>query len=531
MELSDRGSFFSRKSYVPIPLPRFDETRGSLPAPIFDEQPFWIEVYEKAWEIAFRNIHEPGPGSSLVSQFIDAAFNENIFLWDSCFMTMFCDVAHPLVPGISTLDNFYANQHPTGEISREINRETGIDFGPWRNVEDRPLFSRWGFNRPKAKGPFPVDYGGRDPPPPNPRVTLDGLNHPLLAWSELEHYRWTGDRDRLALVWPALLAYYRALQNYLRRSNGLFMTDWASMDNSPRNRFLEGGGCGVDISSEMVLFGRQLARIAAILGNVGDPASFECEASRLSALINEKMWDPDAGFYFDLTRDDELIRIKTVAAYWTLLAGIASEEQAEALVQELHNPRTFGRRNPIPTCAADVRGYRSYGGYWRGAVWAPTNTMVIRGLERTGRGDLAREIALRHIALVADVYRTTGTLWENYAPDAPKPGRILPAVPVRRDFIGWTGIGPILFVLEHAIGLRPDAPANRLEWSLSSEARCGCRLFRFNGHVASLVADPAGADGTRRIEVSSDGAFTLAVRWKDRSRDIPIGKGSVAVTM
>lgn len=115
-------------------IPRFPETREQLPAPIFDERPQWIDLYWKAWELAFRNFHDPAPGSALVSPFIDAAFNENIFQWDTCFMTMFCDAAFPLVPGISSLDNFYARQHEDGEICREIRRDTGIDFVDRKSV-------------------------------------------------------------------------------------------------------------------------------------------------------------------------------------------------------------------------------------------------------------------------------------------------------------------------------------------------------------------------------------------------------------
>ena len=32
------------------------------------------------------------------------------------------------------------------------------------------------------------------------------------------------------------------------------MTDWASMDNSPRNPHLARGGCAVDTSSQMAMF-------------------------------------------------------------------------------------------------------------------------------------------------------------------------------------------------------------------------------------------------------------------------------------
>ena len=86
---TDRGLYFPKKSYAPAPLPRFDALKSRLPAPIIDDHPLWVETYWQAWEIAFRNFHEPAPGSGFVSQFIDAAFNNNIFLWDSAFMTLF----------------------------------------------------------------------------------------------------------------------------------------------------------------------------------------------------------------------------------------------------------------------------------------------------------------------------------------------------------------------------------------------------------------------------------------------------------
>ena len=45
---------------------------------------------------------------------------------------------------------------------------------------------------------------------------------------------------------------------------------WASMDNSPRNTFLKGGGSAIDTSSQMVLFGRNLATIAEALGKASE---------------------------------------------------------------------------------------------------------------------------------------------------------------------------------------------------------------------------------------------------------------------
>jgi len=60
-------------------------------------------------ELAFENLREPASGSGLVSQFVDAASNQNIFLWDKCFMTTFCDHAHPYVPRICSLKHRSVN--------------------------------------------------------------------------------------------------------------------------------------------------------------------------------------------------------------------------------------------------------------------------------------------------------------------------------------------------------------------------------------------------------------------------------------
>jgi hypothetical protein len=520
-----QGVYFSKKAYTPAPLPVFAEARLKLPAPIVDDEPRLVEMYWKAWELAFRNFHQPKPGSGYVSNFIDAAFNQNIFLWDTCFMTMFCNYGHPLVPGIASLDNFYTRQHASGEICREIDRATGVDYREWRNLERAPLFSRWGFGFPVASLTTPVTYKGRRPPEPNPMVTLDALNHPILAWAEVESYRVTGDRARLNLVWEPLVRYYEALQKYLRQGNGLYMTDWASMDNSTRNAYLAGGGTAIDTSAEMVLFARNLAEIARITGRTGDEKRFSAEARELSAIINRLMWDPARRFYFDLTLAGERCPVKTIAGFWTLVAGVASRAQVEALAGELANPKTFGRFHRVPTLAADEKGYRADGGYWCGAVWDPTTTMVIRGLEANHLMTLARAIALENLDRVFEVYKKTGTVWENYAPDSAAPGK-----PAKPDFVGWSGITPILMLLEYKIGLKPDAATNALAWRIDANKRIGCERFRFNGHTATLKAAPA-ADGRWKISVESDGEFTLRAERSGRARKFRVKRGAQNFTL
>ena len=113
-----QGAYFARKAYQAAPLPDFARTRDLLPSPIFAERPEWVAMYWKAWELAFKNFHEPAPGSGYVSQFIDAAFNQNIFQWDTCFMALFGMYAPGLFPAMESLDNFYNKQRSNGFISR-----------------------------------------------------------------------------------------------------------------------------------------------------------------------------------------------------------------------------------------------------------------------------------------------------------------------------------------------------------------------------------------------------------------------------
>jgi hypothetical protein len=485
---------FLRMEPEDAPLPAFESSRGLLPVPFWDGHASTIECYWRAWQLAFSHLMRPEPASGFVANFIDTAFDDCLFLWDSCFILMFGRYGGRAFPFIRTLDNLYAKQHPDGFICRQIGRSEG---------EDR--FFRY------------------DPDSTGPNV---------LAWAEWEHYRNFGDRERLARVFPVLRAYHQWLRAFRTWPDGsYFSSGWGcGMDNQPRldrelpyynHAHSHGWMSWVDSTLQQVLSARLVVRMARELGVPEDAVDMREEDERLSRFVNAQLWDDAAAFYFDRWRDGRLNGVKTIGAYWALIAGVVPGERLDRFVAHLEDPRTFNRSHRVPSLAADTPGYQAKGDYWRGGVWASTNYMVLRGLTEVGRDALAHEIARNHVSNVVSVFEQTGTLWENYAPESASPGD-----PARRDFVGWGGLPPIGVFLEYVLGLRPDAPARRLVWDVRLTERHGVRRYPFGADVwlDLSCAQRRSPDERPRIEAKATAPIDVEVRWGGRSEVVRVGR-------
>jgi glycogen debranching enzyme len=174
----------------------------------------------------------------------------------------------------------------------------------------------------------------------------------------------------------------------------------------------------------------------------------------LTVAVNERPWNEESAFYHDELVDGTLSEVRTIGAYWALLAGAVPRERVAPFVGHLEDPAGFGRPHRVPSLSADHPEYDPGGGYWLGGVWPPTNYMVLRGLDRAGYHDLAHGISREDLDRVVRVFGDTGTLWENYAPERAAPGNR-----AKGDFVGWSGLAPIAGLLEYVMGLRADAPS------------------------------------------------------------------------
>lgn len=77
-----------------------------IPRPICDEHPDYAELYKKAWELA--RAHVKKINGMPQSPYMDEALcDTQIWIWDTCFMALFCKYAAEVFPGVESFNNFY----------------------------------------------------------------------------------------------------------------------------------------------------------------------------------------------------------------------------------------------------------------------------------------------------------------------------------------------------------------------------------------------------------------------------------------
>jgi glycogen debranching enzyme len=478
-----RGIYFSKNIYVDKPTPTFEANKDNLPSPILEDKPEWIKLYWKAWELAFEHFKQPPMGSPFVSNYLDEAFAPQIFQWDTFFMIMFARYANHIFPAIESLDNFYCRQYENGYICREIVEATGEDFV----------------------------FEGRE----------HTVNPPLFSWAEIENFKITGDKSRFEAVLPVLEKYAEWLEKHRKKENTTHDLYWqtglgSGMDNTPRS-----GSGWVDMSAQMVMMYNDMAKMCNELGLKEKENLFCTKAKEISEHINKFMWNEGDGLYYDVDDEGNQIKWKTAACFWPMLAGIADLHQAVKLLANLKDPNSFWRKIPFPSLAADQKNYAPDGKYWLGSVWAPTNVMILKGLDKYSFGNdnafnfnefssLATEEYLNGIN---EVYKRTGTIWENYSPDSYSRG-----VWSRPDFVGWSGCGPIQLLIENIIGLRPNSIDNSLTWYLTRIDKHGIANLRFGDVTISIVSERRESIYSPvSITTTTDKPFSLIIRnsWGD----------------
>ncbi|MBQ2704935.1 MAG: glycoside hydrolase [Clostridia bacterium] len=466
-------------------LPTFTEAKDKLPQPVWQGHDDYIDCYFKAWQLAFGNLRKSNADTGFVSDYIDTAFNGCLFMWDSSFILMFGKYADRIFKFQSTLDNFYSHQHNDGFICREIHEETGKD-----------RYARH-------------DYSSTGPE--------------LMPWCEWEYYLNFGDKERLDKVFPPLMAYHRWMAEHRTWQDGsYFSSGWGcGMDNIPRLQdkyspvFSHGHMVWVDTCMQELFVCNILMDMASELGKPEYIDELKTERDNLEGIINQKLWDEKSGFYYDLWKNGQLNMVRHIGAYWALISQCASVDRAQRMIAYLTDENEFATPHPIPALSKSDPHFEETGRYWCGGVWAPTNYMVLKGLDKYGKYTLAHQIAKKHLDNVVEVFKKEGTLFENYAPKGNEKGN-----PAKPDFVGWTGLVPISVLFEYVFGIKPDAKNNRIVWNIELTEKHGVEQYPFGteGELTLMCEARQNADEKPQITFKSNIPLELEVRWgKDQT--------------
>ncbi|MFC1498432.1 trehalase family glycosidase [Verrucomicrobiota bacterium] len=484
-----------------------DETwKKQVPEPVFEDNAGYIELYWKAWELAHDHImvKEGLPQSP----YMDEAFSKGEdWIWDTCFMVQFCKYSPEVFPGIQTLNNFYAPLHDGVASSGKI------------SIPDNP---------------------------------------PLFAWTELEYYKLTGDKEHLeklihekqylqkhfawfdtvqpGYVIPPPNKPSRAKTCVKRVPLGYHWEGGRSgMDNTPRGRRGEKATRSrpnnpkmlwIDAIAQQGLSALSIARLAEELGDKALQRKYMAEYEKLKKLVNDHYWDKKDGIYYDIHVDTKKhMKVMTPASFWPMLAEMCSKEQAAQMVKLVKNPEVFGGDIPWVTLARNDPDFvEDYGEYWRGSVWLPTAYMSVKAIQKYGYYELAAENAENIVKHMLKTYKEyePHTIWECYSPSRAEPAKHGKRR-VRANFCGWSALGPISLFIENVLGFHViDASKRRIEWFLHQQGKHGLKNLRFGDILTSIVYEGKG-----KVAVKSNGAYTLVINGS--SYDIKKGQKSLTI--
>ncbi len=488
--------------------------RAYLPRPVDSAHPEYIELYNKAWELAAAHIkHIEGMPQD---PYMDEAFcDTHIWIWDTCFMSLFCKYAREAFPGAESLKNFYEVLYGEKRLPKVIPTDREPDF-----------------TGAVAGVPYEIAIHIAD-------------NPPLFAWVEYENARMRGDASEIrTLLYKKqyLQKHYEWIENLRghEKPRGVFHETYliaescgylweggrSGMDNTPRGR-LGAHAVGqrpnnpdmlwLDAICQQALSARMIAKLFSLVGDEEGAALWQKRYEEKKHTVNALYWDAQDGFYYDIDRRDHTFyKVKTMATYWTMTAEIASEQQARALLSHLSDEQGFGGRVSFPSLARSDADFKESGEYWRGGVWLPTAYAALIGLKNYGFFDEARAHATSLLSHMYETYRShePHTIWECYSPTKPEPANIETGEKksARPDFCGWSALGPISAYIEFVLGFHTvDAGEHRVFWARpkNAEGKIGIENLRFGDTVTDIVCENG------LCTVRSNQPYTLTVDGKD----------------
>ncbi|MCX7704632.1 MAG: alpha,alpha-trehalase [bacterium] len=185
-------------------------------------------------------------------------------------------------------------------------------------------------------------------------------------------------------------------------------------ENSPRWDFTELGPfpC-IDLSCQILFYLENLIFLAVTLNKRDVEIKLKVSHDELKRIMLRYFWDEITGIFCDY----ELTGIntkKTTASFWSIVSGLALDEDIERMVPLLQDSSEFGAPMGLPAVSLSEPKFELDS--WRGCLFPSEVFWISLGLQRYKLYDIAASIAQKCLENISRVYKNTGRFWEFYNP-------------------------------------------------------------------------------------------------------------------
>jgi alpha,alpha-trehalase len=235
--------------------------------------------------------------------------------------------------------------------------------------------------------------------------------HIAIAEDEYEHVWMHNVHPQWHRVYRGLSRYYdvNVLHDLAEAESGWDMTprfERKCLDFLP-----------VDLNALLYKYETDFARAAMLAGEPKTADEWERKAARRKGVMNDLMWAKIRGFYFDYNfQRKSQGDTWSLAAFYTMWAGMASDEQARRLVDNLDKFEKTGgltaTTRPLIDTSVLFGSLKAQWAYPNG--WAPLHYIVVEGLRRYGYHDEAKRVATKWTKNCLDWFDAYGVFLEKY---------------------------------------------------------------------------------------------------------------------
>lgn len=287
---------------------------------------------------------------------------------------------------------------------------------------------------------------------------------PLSAWAVSKIYKKDKDVEFIKELYPKLKKYHNwwyqkrdhdqdGLCEYGSTDGSLIAAKWESgMDNAIRfdnSKILKNEEGAFSLDQESVdlnayLYAEKLflATLAEALQKNEDANIFKKEADELKTKIQTQFYDTEDGWFYDTTIDGNSFIKGEGSEGWTpLWANAASQSQAEAVKNQLMNPKKFFTKVPFQTMSADHPKFNPLKGYWRGPNWLDQAHFGVKGLQNYGFHKEATKATIQIIEGAEGVLGKGTSIRENYHP--------ISGEGLNAQNFSWSAAHLIMLLMEH----------------------------------------------------------------------------------